>query len=411
MFRTALKNPLAIVAFLFPVLAVFDAKRTAIVLILILLGCLIAQWPPRPRLWPPLIAGLCIFSIWALMSALWSIDANHSLLRFLRLSLTLAGGVLLCGLAAAQDAEGRRNIGIAFSAGFLLASLISILAPLAADFVPWPAVAEYIHWMPLLAFGAIATLAIFVLAAGLDTSVPLPVAFVAIAAAAIAILFRGNTASGIALIVATGVFVAVLLLGRRMVVALAVMLPILFLAPPMLLQTADIPARAKESGWTFDHSAGHRLIVWRYVFNKIMEKPALGWGLHTARILPDRLEKPVDDPVYADIFASTKISRDAKIELMPMHPHNATLQSWLELGAVGAVLYAALFLLAMLGLSRLPLSRIALASGAGLGMAIFVIGQLSFSAWQSWWLSCQILSIAAFLFLVRKATAAPGKPG
>ena len=84
----------------------------------------------------------------------------------------------------------------------------------------------------------------------------------------------------------------------------------------MLLQTADIPARVKEAGWTFDHSAGHRLIVWRYVFNKILEKPVLGWGLHTARILPDRdhgnaLERFVDSAFDLQVRFHQWLLRDA----------------------------------------------------------------------------------------------------
>jgi O-antigen ligase len=95
---------------------------------------------------------------------------------------------------------------------------------------------------------------------------------------------------------------------------------------------------------------------------------------------------------------------------MPMHPHNATLQMWLELGAVGAALYALLCGLCLWAMSRMGLSRTALAAGAGGVLAVFVIGQLSFSAWQSWWLCVQLLAAAFFLFVVRKIPP-PSRPG
>jgi O-antigen ligase len=168
-----------------------------------------------------------------------------------------------------------------------------------------------------------------------------------------------------------------------------------------------VPALAKEMGWAVDNSLGHRLIIWRFVFGKAQERPLLGWGLHTSRIMPDREGQVVGDPRYADIMDVTKFWPGAKIEKMPMHPHNATLQTWLELGAVGTALYAMLYGLCLWAMSRIGLSRTALAAGAGGVLAVFVIGQLSFSAWQSWWLCIQFLAAASFLYVVRKAAPPP----
>jgi O-antigen ligase len=412
MFRTALNHPLAIMAFLFPVAIVFDTKLVPVFMVVTLVGIVVRDWPLRLRLWWPLLIGLGVFAGWALLSAVWSLDALHSLARFFRFSLAVIGGVLLCGVAASRDFDSRRIVGLSLAGGFLVASAISLFAGLVGGALPWPSVATYLSLMPLLSFGAIAALGVFVLIAMLEDRWNSPLVYLAIAAAVAAIYFRGNTASGIALAIAAVAAVFVYFFGRRVLLTLAVALPIFFLGSATLLHQIDVPARAKEMGWTLSHSAGHRLIVWRYVYAHILEKPLLGWGLHTSRIMPDKDDvRAADDPRYDDIFAASNLSRKARIGLMPMHPHNATLQAWLELGVVGAVLYAMVFSLAMLAFRRLHLSRIVTAAGAGLIVSVFVIGQLSFSAWQSWWLCYQFVAAAFFLFIVRKNSAGAARAG
>jgi len=412
MFRTAIKNPLATVAFVFPIAIVFDTKLVPVFLAAILIGAVWRDWPLRPRIWWPLAISILAFAVWALVSAIWSFDPAQSLERSFRFWLALCGGLLLCGVAAARDFDNRATVRRALAIGLLVASLVSLAAGTVGDSVPWPAVGAYIRSMPLLSFGAIAALCVFLLLAGLDDGPKAPLVYLAVAVAAGAIYSYGNSASGIAL--AAGVCVAAFVywVGRPMVFALAVLLPLTFLVLPVAVQVANFPAFAKEMGWTIDHSAGHRLIVWRYTYSKILERPAFGWGLHTSRIMPDKdAVHPADNPAYQDIFEITALSRNAKIGVMPMHPHNSTLQTMLELGIVGAVLYAMVIGVVMIGLARLALSRVAQAAGAGLATAIFVIGQLSFSAWQSWWLCYQFLAAASFLFIVRKYAAGDVRNG
>jgi O-antigen ligase len=145
------------------------------------------------------------------------------------------------------------------------------------------------------------------------------------------------------------------------------------------------------------------MIIWRYASDKIHARPLLGWGLFSARQLPDRENRAEHDPRYADIVEVTWFSPGAKVELMPLHPHNATLQVALELGAVGALFYAPLYALCLFGLLRVPQSPWQLASGAGIVAATFVIGQLSYSVWQSWWLCVQFIVAAFYLFFARRA--------
>lgn len=95
-----------------------------------------------------------------------------------------------------------------------------------------------------------------------------------------------------------------------------------------------------------------RLDIWAFTAEQTLRHPIFGWGLDASRAFQPFM----------------------------LHPHSAPLQVWLELGLVGAILFAAAWFL---------ISRRAAATGPqGLAAAAsyFVIGALSFGIWQEWWL-------------------------
>jgi O-antigen ligase len=126
-------------------------------------------------------------------------------------------------------------------------------------------------------------------------------------------------------------------------------------APPMHNATGI----AKES-W------GARVAIWRFVAGLIAQRPWLGWGMDASRVF---------DPI-------------------PLHPHNAALQIWLELGVVG-VLLATLFwawLWARLG-AQADRNPSEASVGAATATAYLTIGGLSFGVWQEWWLALGVLAL------------------
>jgi exopolysaccharide production protein ExoQ len=88
-------------------------------------------------------------------------------------------------------------------------------------------------------------------------------------------------------------------------------------------------------------------------------------------------------------------------EPIPLHPHNAVLQIWLELGLVGAAVAAAMLCLVA--------AKVIAVGGPGreaqghlLRGAFFTavaVMSVSFGIWQSWWLCtlCLTLGFAAAL--------------
>ena len=112
-----------------------------------------------------------------------------------------------------------------------------------------------------------------------------------------------------------------------------------------------------------------RLNIWTFAADHIQSHPFRGWGLDASRT-----------------FGSA----------IPLHTHNAQLQLWLELGAIGAALAGVFFCWLAYGVVRLSQrSRTEAAMAAGALVSYLVIGGLSFGVWQEWWLGLGALTLIA----------------
>lgn len=166
------------------------------------------------------------------------------------------------------------------------------------------------------------------------------------------------------------------------------------LLPPLTLKTLDTDAITAR---TQNLSIAHRIIVWRFSADRIAEKPLAGWGMNAARAMPGGKEKVVLIPGATPIMG----------EKLPLHTHNAPLQWWLELGLPGAALMAGLWLFPLSLIARGTAGRAKRAIAIGGFTAAFVIANLSFGAWQAWWLSSLGLAAALIsLFLPARQEAA-----
>lgn len=112
-----------------------------------------------------------------------------------------------------------------------------------------------------------------------------------------------------------------------------------------------------------------RLNIWTFAADHIQNHPFRGWGLDASRTFGPAI---------------------------PLHTHNAQLQVWLELGAIGAALAGVFFCWLAYGVVRLSeRSRAEAAMAAGALVSYLVIGGLSFGVWQEWWLALGALTVIA----------------
>ncbi|SBW10930.1 putative O-antigen polymerase [uncultured Alphaproteobacteria bacterium] len=169
-------------------------------------------------------------------------------------------------------------------------------------------------------------------------------------------------------------------------------LPCAVLAMPLLPMLVD-PAEAVRTLPQLGGSWVHRLVIWDFAYDHILERPWLGWGLDAARVFPGAEETftlTVPLPGRDLPFALTAT-------YLPLHTHNGPLQIWLELGAAGAAI-AAFGLWRMLSAAIAPTA--ADAPLCGLFAAAAVPFLVSFGVFQSWWLALVVLLWAATRALI-----------
>lgn len=112
-----------------------------------------------------------------------------------------------------------------------------------------------------------------------------------------------------------------------------------------------------------------RLNIWTFAADHIQSHPFRGWGLDASRTFGPAI---------------------------PLHTHNAQLQLWLELGAIGAALAGVFFCWLAYGVVRLSQrSRAEAAMAAAALVSYLVIGGLSFGVWQEWWLGLGAMTLIA----------------
>jgi Lipid A core - O-antigen ligase and related enzymes len=162
----------------------------------------------------------------------------------------------------------------------------------------------------------------------------------------------------------------------------------IMLAPviPSFLPNPFDPRSSLSQFYALSHI--HRFMIWNTTVNHIKENPIIGHGLDTSRSLYSKNDRIISDVLIRGTSEEKKI--DA--EPIPLHPHNAILQIWLELGLVGATLLA-LFLIGLLNLvKKVTQNRWEAAACYGIFTSGLTISSLSYGIWQSWWLAGLLLS-------------------
>jgi O-antigen ligase len=143
-----------------------------------------------------------------------------------------------------------------------------------------------------------------------------------------------------------------------------------FVTPLLLANTRIVDA--------LPMSWAHRAGIWDYICARIWEQPWVGHGLDAARAIDARIDV-----------------RGTDMPAVPLHPHSASLQIWYETGAVGAGLAALALLVGGWSLARgLRSNRPAAAAAAATLAALGLIANVSFGAWQEWWIATLFISAA-----------------
>jgi O-antigen ligase len=391
-------GPVALLLLVAPALAVAQFRAMAPAVPVALALALVAAWRARGALpWPragavPMAAGALLG--WMLLASSWSPDAS----RGVGTTLSLAGLVLL-GAAAAraleeEPAKHLARIGQALAIGLALGIALlafdhgsqNLFRRAVRGFPPWsppldwalkPAVSVVAVLLPLVLGVALPRLAKgAILAGGLAVALWLPGESAKIAAV------LGLLAAFAAMAAPHGV-------ARGAAAALGA----LFLAAPLIFALV-LPRLPDLSPLPF--SAQHRIMTWDFVLDRVADRPLLGWGMEASRAIPGGSD--TFPPAVLDRFGLTSAEERAIwgrdfAHRLPLHPHNAALQVWLELGLIGAALAALL--------AALILLQAATPAAIGAAVAAAATGQLSFGVWQPWWIATLVL-VAVLAYIQRR---------
>lgn len=359
----------------------------------------------------PVIWSLGALSVWALFTVLWSITPAVTIKTGISLAATFFGGAVL--FAAAARLDGRRKE--AFKAalffgglfGFILIAFELITNARLSLFLYWDLAGKYLFFTKggyLLALkpGLAATALFFwpwalAMRGRFRVSVTGPVLAVALGL----IVYAANYAVVMALAAGGCVFALGWAFPRIMPWALAGVVALGVVFAPLIPGLLPNPFEKGPHLRWLNPSSAQRIVIWNNAVVHIREKPVLGAGFDATRALygkKDRVVYKFPDEIAGRPWGPTIH------EPIPLHPHNAVLQVWLELGAVGAAIILVLLLAIIRAIDRTIKDRISRAAALGALTTGLVVASISFGIWQSWWLA-SILLTATFMVTV----LAPGR--
>lgn len=339
-----------------------------------------------------LFALLCAaLAVWALASAAWAVEPTQALVSTGQVLGVACAALVHLAAAGRLHAQARGFLGRA-----LLAGLLCALALLIAERLDDAWLGRRLHDLSSIGPDQIFSRYNRGLTVLLLLTFPALLAFgggakrfaLGLGVLAVIVIYYGSSLqlAGVAALLAVLITLALpravpWLIGGAIVLFVAIA-PLL---PPLTMKTLDTDAITAR---TQNLSIAHRIIVWRFSAERIAEKPLAGWGMNAARAIPGGKEKVILIPGVTPIMG----------EKLPLHTHNAPLQWWLELGLPGAALMAGLWLFPLSLIARQTTDRATRAIAIGGFTAAFAIANLSFGAWQAWWLSS--LGLAGALILL-----------
>lgn len=176
----------------------------------------------------------------------------------------------------------------------------------------------------------------------------------------------------------------------------------LLIAVPYASHVAYDDLELHKAKW-LQFSARERIIIWGDIASRVPESPLIGVGARTGYVLNAKLKASLEQPT------------NHRARIIARHAHNIYLQTWFELGAVGASLLLVAGLVILQAISRLE-ARI-----QPFAVATFTVFMIEIaSTWELWqrWYAALFAVVAVYLVIAMRsyrgrdaeAPAAPATP-
>lgn len=140
----------------------------------------------------------------------------------------------------------------------------------------------------------------------------------------------------------------------------------------------------------------HRLFIWHEMSQKTLDYPLSGNGFDYASTLKGGKKIEITRRFFVDGFKKIVVRRDHNFfHIFANHAHNAMLQIWVEMGAVGIAIVLSILWILGKKIERISDPR---QRGCWFGLFLYymVINLVGFGAWQKWIPATIILAVLSF---------------
>jgi len=163
-----------------------------------------------------------------------------------------------------------------------------------------------------------------------------------------------------------------------------------YVAPPSVV--TQLPYFSK----ILNRSLFHRFVGWELFSLKFFEHPFLGWGVESARYIPMETlnNKRYSSPLY---FQGTNYLKLGKL----LHPHNNSIQVFVELGILGGLLYAFFFASLFWLVEKYVKDRLSVAVCNATLVFGFIAGEVTHNVWRNYWLALVTLTAGLLILFVK----------
>ncbi len=211
--------------------------------------------------------------------------------------------------------------------------------------------------------------------------------------------------ASLALIASLLTFSGCWVLRKKMIHIISALLVLGVITTPVIATQMDPTELSNNQFKNSEGSIKHRLFIWSFAAKKAMEKPILGWGFDSARIIPVGENDKIPD-CWGDktkVTIACQWTDETRPYILPLHPHNGTLQIWLELGVVGLLLYIIIIAYTGFRIANTDLDPIKKYAFFSIFVQFIALQQTGFGIWQNWLWAAGIL----VLLQLRMATMPP----
>lgn len=146
----------------------------------------------------------------------------------------------------------------------------------------------------------------------------------------------------------------------------------LIISPLLYVYVFPVSVMSKLQWIMQNHTLFHRFLGWEFLSEKFLEKPFLGWGMGATPYLPLGSELA---PGYENVI----------------HPHNNSLQAYVELGFVGGILFGLLFASCFWLVEKHIKDRLSVAVCNATLVFGFIQAEVTHSLWHNHWASWMAL--------------------